>query len=82
MPERDINLVIGVHGEAIPLVLTDALWSRFKIGEQYEVTDGGTKAPGVRNVFTAANATAAGLVTRRTVGRRPAEARRAIPRSA
>ncbi len=50
-------------GTGIPLVLTDALWSRFKIGEQYSVTDGATKTPGVRNVFIAANAPAAGLVT-------------------
>jgi intracellular sulfur oxidation DsrE/DsrF family protein len=63
VPEHDINLVIGVHGDAIPVVLTDALWSRFKIGEQYEVTDGGTKSAGVRNAFSAANAAAAGLVT-------------------
>ena len=63
VPESDVNLVVGVHGDAIPLVLTDALWSRFKIGEQYEVTDGGTGAPGIRNVFTSVNATAGGLVT-------------------
>ena len=61
--ERDLNLLIGVHGEGFPLVLTDALWSRFKIGEQYEVTDAGTKSPGVRNVFSAPNAVAGGLVT-------------------
>jgi intracellular sulfur oxidation DsrE/DsrF family protein len=63
VPEHDLNLVIGVHGDGIPFLLTDALWSRFKIGEQYEVTDAGTKAPGVRNAFSSANATAAGLVT-------------------
>jgi intracellular sulfur oxidation DsrE/DsrF family protein len=63
VPERDINLLIGVHGEGIPLVLSDALWSRFKIGEQYEVTDEGTKSPGVRNVFSTPNAAAGGLVT-------------------
>lgn len=62
-PERDVNLVIGVHGEGIPLVLADALWSRYKIGEQYEVTDGGTKSAAIHNVFTAANAAAAGLIT-------------------
>jgi intracellular sulfur oxidation DsrE/DsrF family protein len=61
--EGDVNLVFGVHGNAIPVVLTDALWARYKIGEQYEVTDAGTKAPGVRNVFSLANATASGLVT-------------------
>ena len=63
VPERDLNLVIGVHGDGIPIVLTDSLWSRFKIGEQYEVVDAGTKSPGVRNVFSATNATAGGLVT-------------------
>jgi len=61
--ERDLNLVIGLHGDAIPVVLTDALWARFKIGEQYNVVDQGTKSAGVRNVFTASNATAGGLVT-------------------
>ena len=63
VPEAELNLIVGVHGNAIPIVLTDALWTRFKIGEQYEVTDAGTKAAGVRNVFTTANATASGLVT-------------------
>jgi intracellular sulfur oxidation DsrE/DsrF family protein len=63
VPERDVNLVIGVHGDAIPIVLTDALWTRFKIGEQYEVTDASTKAPGVRNVFTITNAATGGLVS-------------------
>ncbi len=61
--EGHVNLVIGVHGEAIPFVLDDAFWSRYRIGEQYEVTDGETKAPAVRNVFSAASAAAAGVVT-------------------
>lgn len=61
--EGDVNLVIGIHGEAIPLVLVDALWARFKIGEQYEVMDTVSKSAAVRNVFSAANATAGGLVT-------------------
>jgi intracellular sulfur oxidation DsrE/DsrF family protein len=60
--EHDVNLLFAVHGDAIPVVLDDALWSRYKIGEQYEVVDGGTKLPAVRNVFTAANAAAGGLV--------------------
>ena len=61
VPESDLNLVIGVHGTAIPVVLTDALWARFKIGEQYEVVDPSTKAPGVRNVFGVANAAACAM---------------------
>jgi len=52
-----------LHGDAIPVVLTDALWSRYKIGEQYGVVDQGTKSAGVRNVFAASNASAGGLVT-------------------
>lgn len=62
-PERDVNVVVGVHGDAAPFVLTDALWARYKIGQQYDVTDGGTKSSGTRNVFTSAHAAAAGLVT-------------------
>lgn len=62
--ERDVNLVIGVHGEGIPFVLTDALWSRFRIGEQYEVTDAATKAAAIRNVFSEASVVPGGPVTR------------------
>lgn len=61
-PESDINLVIGVHGDAIPMVMTDALWARFKLGEQYKVTDGSTKSAAVQNVFTGDHAVAAGLI--------------------
>lgn len=63
VPEHDLNLIIGVHGEGIPIVLNDALWARYKIGEQYEVIDGGTKSPGLRNLFSAQNAEVGGLVT-------------------
>ena len=63
VPEHDLNLIIGVHGEGIPIVLNDALWARYKIGEQYEVIDGGTKSPGLRNLFINQNAEAGGLVT-------------------
>ena len=61
--EHDLNLIIGVHGEAIPIVLNDALWARYKIGEQYDVIDGGTKSPGLRNPFIAQNAEAGGFLT-------------------
>ena len=61
-PERDVNLVMGIHGDAAPFLFNDALWERYKIGEQYEVTDGETKSPALRNVFTTAHASAAALV--------------------
>ena len=62
-PEKEINLLIGIHGEGIPFVLTDALWTRYKIGEHYEVMDGGTKAAATVNVFTSAHAASGGLVS-------------------
>ncbi len=61
-PERDVNIVVGIHGDAPSFLLTDALWERFKIGKQYDITDGATKAYAVRNVFTAAHAATGGLV--------------------
>ena len=63
VPDRGVNLVIGAHGEAIPFVLDDALWARYRIGEQYDVTDAGTKGPATRNVFAARHAALGGLVT-------------------
>lgn len=62
--DRDVNLVLGIHGEGVPIVLADSLWSRYRIGEQYEVIDVATKAPAVRNVFAEGNVVADGPVTR------------------
>ena len=62
VPEQQVNLVFGVHGEAIPFVLSDALWSRFQIGQHFELTDPATKAPATRNLFIASNVATAGLV--------------------
>ena len=61
--EREINVVIGIHGDAIPIVLQDALWSSLKIGEQYGVRDAATSAPAIRNVFQTANLSPGGVVT-------------------
>ena len=61
VPEDQVNLVLGVQGEGIPIVLSDALWSRFHIGQHFELTDPATKAPATRNLFIASNVTA-GLV--------------------
>ena len=61
VPENQVNLVLGVQGEGIPIVLSDALWARYHIGQHFELTDPATKAPATRNPFIAANV-AAGLV--------------------
>lgn len=63
-PEKGVNLVLGIHGTGIPIVLDDALWARYRIGEQYDVKDGATKQAAVRNVFRAPYAADAGLVSR------------------
>ena len=62
VPEDQVNLVVGVQGEGIPIVLSDALWSRFHIGQHFELTDAATKAPATRNLFIASNVATAGLV--------------------
>lgn len=63
VPENEINLVIGIHGEAIPMVLTDALWARFKLGEQYELSNSALHRAATENVFTSAHASSGRLVS-------------------
>lgn len=58
-----LNLVLGVRGTGIPIVLTDAVWSKYRLGEQYGIVDPITKLPAVRNPFIAANVQPRGLVT-------------------
>ena len=63
MQPPEINLVLAVRGTGLPIVLDDALWARFKLGEQYGVLDPVTKAPAIRNPFIAANVQPQGLVS-------------------
>jgi hypothetical protein len=60
--QQNVNLVMAVRGTGIPIVLNDALWQRFRLGEQYGITDPATKSPGTRNLFVASNVEAGGLV--------------------
>lgn len=62
VPEHEINLIMAVRGTGIPIVLTDALWQKYKLGEQYGITDPSTKAPGTRNLFIQANSVANGII--------------------
>jgi intracellular sulfur oxidation DsrE/DsrF family protein len=59
--DRDVNLVLCVHDEAIPIVLIDALWERFKIADQYGVAPALQPRP-MKNVFLSANAASTGLI--------------------
>jgi intracellular sulfur oxidation DsrE/DsrF family protein len=58
----NVNLVLGMRGTGIPILLSDALWTRFRLGELYEVAKPGTKDAYAVNPFSAANGSA-GLVT-------------------
>lgn len=62
VPESQVNLVMGVRGTGIPIVLRDELWAKYRIGEQYGLIDPATKAPSVRNLFTNTNLQSAGPV--------------------
>lgn len=59
-----VNLVMAVRGTGIPIVLADAVWEKYRLGEQYGIIDPVTKAAAVRNPFIAANVQPKGLVTR------------------
>ena len=63
VPDRDVSLVMGVRGGGLPLVFADELWRRYALGAQYDITDSATRAPAVRNVFTAAHVQPGGPVT-------------------
>ena len=67
VPPRDVNLVLGFHGTALPLVLGDAVWARYRFGEQFSIADPAAQAPSTRNLFTAANGGSIEALQRRGV---------------
>lgn len=64
VPSREVNLVLGVRGTGLPLVLGDALWSRYRIGEQYEIPSPAGAEVATRNPFTSPHVQPNGPVTR------------------
>lgn len=49
--EDDVTAVIVLRHEAIPLAMTHDLWSKYKFGEVFKITDAATKAPSLRNPY-------------------------------
>ncbi|HYQ87620.1 MAG TPA: hypothetical protein VES59_10295 [Bacteroidota bacterium] len=49
VPEADVNAVIVLRHDGIPAAMTHDLWSKYKFGEVFKVTDKATNAPAVRN---------------------------------
>jgi intracellular sulfur oxidation DsrE/DsrF family protein len=52
LADAEVNVVFGAHGTAIPLVLNDAVWARYKLGAHFSIDDSATKTPSERNLFS------------------------------
>lgn len=48
---KDLTSVVGYRHMSMPLMLDDAMWSKYKIGELIGVKDPKTNAPATRNIF-------------------------------
>lgn len=47
----ELRVVLNIRTTAIPAALSDSMWARFKLGEEYGVKDHATGEPAVRNPF-------------------------------
>lgn len=65
VPDGEVNLVMGVRGSGLPLVLRDDIWAQLRIGPQYAITDPRTRQPADRNLFIDANIQPGGPVNAR-----------------
>jgi intracellular sulfur oxidation DsrE/DsrF family protein len=50
-PENENSVVVVLRHNAIPYAMDDRIWKKYKFGEHFNITDAGTKAPSVRNMF-------------------------------
>lgn len=62
VPDDEVNLVMGVRGTGLPLVLADSVWTKYRIGAQYALHDPRAKLPADRNLFVDANVLPGGPV--------------------
>jgi intracellular sulfur oxidation DsrE/DsrF family protein len=51
MKDTDLSAVFGAHGGALPLVMNDALWSKYEFGKRYAENDPATRQAAMRNPF-------------------------------
>ena len=50
-PESDLGVVVIMRHDAIPYVMENRLWEKYKFGELFKINDPATKAPSIRNMF-------------------------------
>lgn len=51
LPDKELGVVIVLRHNGIPLAFNDSLWSKYKLGEFFRITDPVTKGPATRNFF-------------------------------
>lgn len=49
--DGDVTAVVSYRHAAMPLMLADAIWAKYAIGEHFGVKDPKTGAPATRNIF-------------------------------
>ena len=47
----DVQAVLGIHGDAYPVVFTDAIWAKYDFGRRVKAKDPRTGKPALRNVL-------------------------------
>ena len=47
----DVQAVLGIHGDAYPVVFGDAIWARYDFGRRVKAKDPRTGKPALRNVL-------------------------------
>jgi intracellular sulfur oxidation DsrE/DsrF family protein len=65
--DTDVNAVVGVHGGAIAMAFTDAIWAKYELGKRIAENDPKTQAPALRNIFASGSATSIARLQERGV---------------
>lgn len=47
----DVQAVLGIHGDAYPIVFSDAIWAKYDFGRRVKAKDPRTGKPALRNVL-------------------------------
>jgi hypothetical protein len=47
----DVQAVLGIHGDAYPIVFSDAIWAKYDLGRRVKAKDPRTGKPALRNVL-------------------------------
>lgn len=68
--DRDVTAVVSYRHAAMPLMLDDAVWAKYHVGEQLGVKDPATSAIATRNIFRDRIMARPGLTYERAIAER------------